>query len=76
MDTILLQIKNEKAYKLIENLEALNIVKVIQKAKNSKNRKAGLSAHDFTGIISKKDAQLIKNAIEEACEQIDPDDWK
>jgi predicted membrane protein len=32
MDTILLQIKNEKAYKLIENLEALNIVKVIQKA--------------------------------------------
>ena len=76
MDTILLQIKNEKAYKLIENLEALNIVKVIQKAHVSKNRKARLSAHDFGGIISKKDAQLMENAIEEACEQIDPDDWK
>jgi|GEM_PF-715710 len=76
MDTILLQIKNEKAYKLIENLEALNIMKVIQKAHISKNRKAGLSAHDFSGIISKNDAQLMENAIEEACEQIDPDDWK
>ncbi|MBC6108878.1 hypothetical protein ACFOG5_13890 [Pedobacter fastidiosus] len=31
METILLQINNEKAYKLIEDLEALNIVKVLQK---------------------------------------------
>jgi hypothetical protein len=76
MDTILLEIKNKKAYKLIENLEALNIVKVIQKANVSKNSNAGLSAHDFTGIISKKDAELMENAIEEACEQIDPHDWK
>jgi hypothetical protein len=53
MDTILLEIKNKKAYKLIENLEALNIVKVIQKANISKNSDAGLSAHDFTGIIYK-----------------------
>ncbi len=76
MDTILLQIKNEMAYKLIENLEALNIVKVIQKAQTTEKRKAGLSAHDFTGIISKEDSELMENAIEEACEQIDPDDWK
>jgi hypothetical protein len=31
MDTILLQINNNKAYKLIEDLEALNIVKVLKK---------------------------------------------
>jgi len=31
MNTILLQINNNKAYKLIEDLEALNIVKVLKK---------------------------------------------
>lgn len=31
MDTILLQVNNEKAYKLIEDLEALDIVKVLKK---------------------------------------------
>jgi hypothetical protein len=31
METILLQVNNDKAYKLIEDLEALNIVKVLKK---------------------------------------------
>jgi hypothetical protein len=31
MDTVLLQINDDKAYKLIEGLEALNVVKVIKK---------------------------------------------
>lgn len=34
------------------------------------------SAHDFSGIWSKEDAHLIEKAIEEGCEQINPDDWK
>jgi hypothetical protein len=34
------------------------------------------SAHDFVGILSKKDAALMEAAIEEGCEQINPDDWK
>lgn len=34
------------------------------------------SAHDFSGIISKKDSKLMETAIEEGCEQIHPDDWK
>ena len=33
MDTILLQINNDKAYKLIEDLEALNIVKILEKGR-------------------------------------------
>ncbi len=32
MNTILLQVNNEKAYRLIEDLEALNIVKVLEKS--------------------------------------------
>jgi len=31
METVLLQINNDKAYKLIEDLEALQIVKVLKK---------------------------------------------
>jgi hypothetical protein len=31
METVLLQINNNKAYKLIEDLEALNIIKVLKK---------------------------------------------
>ena len=43
MNTVTLQINNEKAYRLIEDLEALNIVKVLKKAmpvKNEKNKKS------------------------------------
>ena len=32
METVLLQINNDKAYKLIEDLEALHIVKVLKKS--------------------------------------------
>ena len=34
------------------------------------------SAHDLVGVISNEDAALMSMAIEEACEQINPDDWK
>lgn len=76
MNTVTLQINNEKAYRLIEDLEALNIVKVLKKAMPVKNEKNKKSAHDFVGLLSKKDAALMETAIEEACEQINPDDWK
>jgi len=32
METVLLQINNNKAYKLIEDLEALHIIKVLKKS--------------------------------------------
>jgi hypothetical protein len=31
METVLLQINNDKAYKLIEDLEALHLIKVLEK---------------------------------------------
>lgn len=60
MDTILLQIKNDKAYKLIENLEALNIVKVLKKGRNTSNlNKATPKPSEYAGRISKKTATLM-----------------
>ena len=38
METILLQINNAKAYKLIEDLEALHIVKVLKKSTAPKEK--------------------------------------
>ena len=48
---------------------------VIKKSKSKKDKQP-FSAHDFSGIWSKKDAALIEKAIEQACEQIHEDDWK
>lgn len=45
---------------------------VLKEAKNKKS----FSARDFSGVINKKDAALMTKAIEEGCEQINPDDWK
>ena len=33
-------------------------------------------AHDFVGILSKGNTALMEKAIEEGCEEINPDDWK
>ena len=41
-----------------------------------KKEKKKISAHDFLGVWSKKDATLIEKAIQETCEQIHEDDWK
>jgi len=53
METILLQINNNKAYKLIEDLEALNIVKVLKKNIQPKEK---LSAK-FAGSLKLSDEE-------------------
>ncbi len=47
---------------------------VIQQSPHKNEKK--ISAHNFVGILSKEDAELMEKAIEEGCEQIHPDDWK
>lgn len=34
------------------------------------------TAHEFSGVWNKKDAELMEKAIQEGCEQIHEDDWK
>jgi hypothetical protein len=38
METVLVQINNSKAYRLLENLEDLNIIKVLKKSIQSKEK--------------------------------------
>lgn len=53
METILFQVKNSKAYKLIEDLEALHIVKVLKKSVQAKEK---LSAK-FAGSLHLSDKE-------------------
>jgi hypothetical protein len=52
----------------------IELESVLRKAKAADQPQP--SAHDFVGLWSKDDAELIEKAIEEGCEQINPDDWK
>jgi hypothetical protein len=51
METVLLQINNDKAYRLIEDLEALDIVKVLEKTTRSK----GKLSERFAGSLNLSD---------------------
>jgi hypothetical protein len=53
METVLLQINNNKAYKLIEDLEAMHIVKVLNKSSEPKEK---LSA-GFAGSLNLSDEE-------------------
>ena len=62
-----LKVKSES---VLEELET--VLKNKKKVKINKS----VSAHDFLGSWSKKDARLMEKAIEETCEQIHENDWK
>jgi hypothetical protein len=51
-------------------------LETVVKKMTAKQEKRKVSAHDFLGVWSKKDAGLIEEAIRETCEQIHEDDWK
>ena len=63
------EVLKEKNEQTLQELES-----VLSKSKHSKEKK--VSAHDFVGLWSRKDASLIEKAIKEGCEQIDTDGWK
>jgi hypothetical protein len=58
------------------NESTLVMLEALLKKSTQKPVKKTMSAHDFSGVWSKKDAALIEKAIQESCEQIHGDDWK
>jgi hypothetical protein len=44
--------------------------------KKTTAKKSKPSIYDFVGILTKKEADKMKKAIEETCETIHPNDWK
>lgn len=64
METVLLQINNEKAYQLLKSLEDLKIVKML---KNSKSEKVNLS-DKFAGSLklSEKEYNKFQESLTES----------
>jgi hypothetical protein len=56
METVLLQINNNKAYKLIADLEALDIVKVLKKSTRSTKK----LSERFAGSLNLSDEEYNK----------------
>jgi acetolactate synthase small subunit len=71
METIVIHVPEKKSALVKQILRGLG-VNIDSNTVSPKKQ----SAHDFVGIVSKKDAKLMEQAIEEGCEQIHPNDWK
>ncbi len=63
----MLKVKSEDVLIALEN---------VLKKSELKASPAKPSIYDFVGILSDKETANIKNAIAEACEIVDENDWK
>jgi hypothetical protein len=65
METVLIEISNQKAYKLLEDLEALHILKVLKKSKQpvtiGQDKKKKPSA--FFGTLSREEGEKMQAYI-------------
>jgi hypothetical protein len=61
METVLLQINNNKAYKLIEDLEALDIVKVLEKNTQPKEKLSAKYAGSLN--LSEEEYNNFQNSL-------------
>jgi len=65
METVLVQINNRKAYKLLENLDELHVLKVLKK---SKKQSQSLS-DKYAGKLTSKTADELQDYVNESREQ-------
>ena len=66
----MLKVDNEATLSMLEDV----LKKSSSPKKSSSKKKPGI--YDFVGILSKKESNTMRKAIEETCEAINPDDWK
>ena len=65
METVLLQITNHKAYKLLDDLEDLQIIKVLEKSIKSEQK----LSEKYAGKLSSTVADELNNYVNESREQ-------
>jgi len=63
----------EEVIKLQSDDALIQIERILKLASNKRPKQ---SSAQLAGKISKEDLELMDRAIEEGCEQINPDDWK
>ena len=62
METVLLQINNNKAYRLLEDLEDLNIIKVLKKSIQSKQK----LSEKYAGKLPEDIAEELQNYVNQS----------
>lgn len=62
METVLIQIKNSKAYKLLENLEDLDIIAVLEKSVGVKQK----LSEKYAGKLPSDVADELQNYIKQS----------
>ena len=65
METILIQITNHKAYKLLEDLEDLNLIKVLQK----KDQTPEKLSEKYAGKLNPKVAEELQEYVSKSREE-------
>ena len=59
METVLLQIKNKKAYRILEDLEDLNVIKVLEKSLQQEQK----LSEKYAGILPAEIADQLQNYV-------------
>ncbi|MCD6013432.1 MAG: hypothetical protein K0Q79_3294 [Flavipsychrobacter sp.] len=59
----------------VDNSATLNELETFFK-KSKKSKPVKRSIYDFVGVLSDKEAEKMKKAINETCEVINEEDWK
>jgi hypothetical protein len=65
METVLIQINNDKAYKLLEDLEALDILKVLNKTEKSTEKLSDKYQGKLSSIVAEELQEYVKKSREE-----------
>ncbi len=67
----------ENVLKVTDETTLIKLETVLKKSKTTTTKiEKKPSIYDFVGILTKKESDGMKKAIEETGEQINPDDWK
>jgi arginine repressor len=65
METVLIQINNEKAYKLLEDLEALDIIKVLKSSENANYKLSDKYQGKLSSVVAEELQEYVtKSRIE------------
>ncbi len=66
----------EEVLKTTNEATLVELENILNKTKKNRISKKKPSIYDFLGMLSKQEANQMRTAINEACETINPDDWK
>ena len=66
----------EEVLKANNETTLVELETLLKKSKKKPAKENKPSIYDFVGILTKKESNIMRKAIEETCETINADDWR